>query len=104
MAEVSLFSLPPRRARNFHGIGAPGNNGRHRFAEFQADLLKARFSTSVFNRIVEKGTDGFRFVSSMFQDDGGDSEEVRDEWHLGFFSDLTGMNPVGIHQCFLEFG
>jgi hypothetical protein len=67
-------------------------------AEFFANLVEARKTTLIFHRVVEQRRDGHFFVTSVFNHDGSDTEEVSDIRSISALAELFCVETHGIIQ------
>src|SRR5687768_15552859 len=103
MGDIIFLTLAPLRFRHDISVGAPVNDIGYRLTESLANVLNTTTATGVFARIVEQGADRFIFISSVFQGDTRDAEQVRQIRDFRTFAELPSMNQNCVMKRLVKF-
>lgn len=99
---VGFFSLPPGRLRFYVGISAAIDYRDYPFTEAIPDLAPHFRAALVFDGVMQKSCDSFVLVSTVFEGNACDPDEMRNIRDFASFADLPGMKFCGIGQCVFE--
>ena len=103
VAEMGFLAVFPRWLWRGFRIGAGVHHNDHtRAKEFEEAVAQQRgaadFLGAVLDGVVQKRGDGLVFVTTVFEDEGGDGEQVGDVGDVRAFAQLVAVQAVSLGQ------
>ena len=97
-SDIVALAIKPGRFWLRISIGAAIYYVSHTLAKFLPDFAQPRQASLILDSIVEQCGDGHVFITAIFNNDGGNSQQVPNVRPLGALTNLTGVNAGCITQ------
>src|SRR5436190_703625 len=102
MLDVSTFSFQPRRLWRLVRVSATVNDSGDLIAKFFPDIAQSFCAATIFNSVVKKRGDRFRFIRTVLKRDGSHAKNMRHIRNPRFLPHLITMRLRRINQPFLK--